>query len=172
MRANGPAIYTLAIRLSGNASDGADLAQDTFLTAWKHWGDFRGDSAAGTWFYRICLNLWKNRVRYEKRRSFWRHFSLDGAGDSEDEERVLQFPDGAPPIDAPLERSERQQQVQEALNRLDPEDREMIVLREMEERSYEDIAALLQCPIGTVKSRLARARTRLTRAFHAGKGVR
>jgi len=83
MRENGPLIYTLAVRLTGNSADGQDLAQETFVKAYENFSQFRGESEAGTWLYRICVNLWKNRVRYEKRRFFWRHFSLGSRdGDS------------------------------------------------------------------------------------------
>src|SRR4051812_33677809 len=78
MRRTGPRIYTLAIRLAGgNQADGQDLAQETYVKAFEHWSDFRGEADVFTWLYRICLNCWKNRVRHEKRRAFWRHFSLD-----------------------------------------------------------------------------------------------
>ena len=59
MRANGPKIYTLAVRLTGNVSDGQDLAQETFVKAYEHWDHFRGEADAGTWLYRICVNGWK-----------------------------------------------------------------------------------------------------------------
>jgi RNA polymerase sigma-70 factor, ECF subfamily len=160
LRDYGPRIYTLAVRLTGNAADGQDLAQETFVKAYKNLNRFRGESDFGTWVYRICVNLWKNRVKYEKRRFFFRHFSLDSRGDPADP-APLDLPAQDPPMDKSLETQERQRIVQDALQRLDPEDRAVLVLRDMEDRSYEDIADLLGVPLGTVKSRLARSREKL-----------
>ena len=160
MRANGPKIYTLAVRLAGNLSDGQDLAQETFIKAYASWGRFRGESEVSTWLYRICVNQWKNRVRYEKRRMFWKHFSLD-AHPEDGDAPVREMPSGEPGPDQPLERREQLAALHRALSRLKPDDRAILVLYEMEERSYENIAGLLDVPIGTVRSRLARSRDKL-----------
>ena len=159
MRREGPRIYALAVRLTGNVADGQDLAADTFVRAYRAFGSFRGEAAFGTWVYRICLNLWKNQLRARKRRCFWSHFSL-GARDD----------DGAAPMDPPspeptpeksVDADERRRRIQEALDRLSPEDRSIVLLRETENSPYEDIAVHLGLPLGTVKSRLARARWKL-----------
>lgn len=160
MRREGPRIYTLAVRLTGNLADGQDLAAETFVKAFRAFGSFRGEAAFGTWAYRICLNLWKNRVRYEKRRSFWKHVGL-GPRDGEDEAPPVDPPAPDAPPDRALEQAERRRILEAALDRLDPEDRALLLLRETEEKSYEDIASLLDVPLGTVKSRLARAREKL-----------
>jgi len=165
MRANGPKIYTLAIRLSGNLADGQDLAQEAFVKAYEHWEKFRGESDVGTWLYRICVNCWKNRVRYERRRAFWKHFSIDAVGEVDDKPvRELPAPDA--PLDQSLEDRERQAAAQAALAALKPDDRAILVMREMEDRSYEEISELLDIPIGTVRSRLARAREKLIDQFN------
>jgi len=159
MRENGPRIYSLAVRLSGNLADGQDLAQETFLKAYKNWGNFRGDADLSTWLYRICLNAWKNRVRYEKRRSFWRHFSLDAKSEEDEQPRELASSDA--PLDHRLESMDRGEQLHAALAELEPEERAIVVLRDMEDKPYEEIARELHLPLGTVKSRLARSRERL-----------
>jgi RNA polymerase sigma-70 factor (ECF subfamily) len=164
MRANGPRIYTLSVRLAGNLTDGEDLAQETFVKAYEHWGSFRGEADAATWLYRICVNQWKNRVRYERRRAFWKHFSLDARREEEDEP-VHELPAPDPPLDAPLEKQQERLALHAALGQLNAEERAILVLREMEDKSYEEIAALLSVPIGTVRSRLARAREKLTQEF-------
>jgi RNA polymerase sigma-70 factor (ECF subfamily) len=164
MRANGPKIYTLAVRLAGNAADGQDIAQDTFVKAYAHWEKFRGDADVGTWLYRICVNCWKNRVRYERRRAFWKHFSLDDRSES-DENPIHELPSPEAPMDQSLEIRERQASVQAALAKLKPEDRALLVMREMDDKSYEEIAGFLEVPIGTVRSRLARAREKLVDIF-------
>jgi RNA polymerase sigma-70 factor, ECF subfamily len=164
MRENGPMIYTLAIRLTGNPSDGQDLAQETFIKAYKNFKSFRGDSAVGTWLYRICVNVWKNRVRYEKRRFFWRHFSFQG------NHKDAPLPEPAandPPLESNLEGSDLQETVQKALAQLDSEERAILVMRDMDDKSYEEISELLEIPMGTVKSRLARSRERLRQIVSA-----
>jgi RNA polymerase sigma-70 factor (ECF subfamily) len=159
MRHTGPMIYTLAARLAGNTADGQDLAQETFVKAYEHWERFRGESDPGTWLYRICVNLWKNRVRYEKRRFFWRHFSIDGSGS--EEEPLREIPAAEPPAGTQVEHHDLHIQVQEALATLSPQDRALLVMCDMDDKSYEEIAELLEVPLGTVKSRIARSRERL-----------
>ncbi len=160
MRANGERIYTLAVRLTGRLSDGQDLAQETFVAAWEHWGRFRGEADASTWLYRICVNRWKNRVRYEKRRSFWKHFSLDGFF-ADDEQTPGELPGTDAPAGKALEDSQREGILQEAMLELEPQERAILVLRDIEDRPYEEIAAALELALGTVKSRLARSREKL-----------
>jgi RNA polymerase sigma-70 factor (ECF subfamily) len=157
-RQNGAKIHALAVRLCGNATDGEDLAQETFLTAYRRIGQFRGEAEFGSWVYRICVNLWKNRVRYEKRRSFWKHVSIFGGDKGEDDPAPLQIPDPKDVTEAPAEADERRRLVREAMAKLDPHERAALVLREVEDKSYEEIADLLDLPLGTVKSRIARAR--------------
>lgn len=154
-------VYNLALRLTGNASDAEDLAQDALIRALKALPGFRGESAASTWVYRITVNTWKNRVRSEKRRGFWKTVSLGvfGGGDEEDEVREPAADDA--PLDAGLETAEAGELVQKALLELDEESRIVIVLRDIEDKPYEEIAQALEVPVGTVKSRLSRARAAL-----------
>jgi RNA polymerase sigma-70 factor, ECF subfamily len=159
MREAGPRVYTLSLRLTGNMADGQDLAAETFVRAYKSFASFRGDASFGTWTYRICLNLWKNRVRAEKRRSFWKHFSLSPRDDEDFPPLDPPAPDK--PLDARLTDLERRRTVEEALGRLDPEERAVVWLRETEEKSYDEISDALGIAVGTVKSRLFRARERL-----------
>jgi RNA polymerase sigma-70 factor (ECF subfamily) len=160
MRRDGAKIYNLALKLSGNIVDGQDLAQETFIKAYEHFSDFRGEAEINTWAYRICVNLWKNRLRSQKRRFFWRHISLSGNAEGDDKP-VFELPDPKLATDRPLEDAERHSLVRDALGRLEKEDRTILVLRDMEDKSYEDIASFLELPLGTVKSRLARARDKL-----------
>lgn len=160
-RQHGARIHALSVRLCGNPIDGEDLAQETFITAYRRIDQFRGEADFGSWAYRICVNLWKNRVRYEKRRSFWKHISLFGGKAEEEDPRPLEIADPKDRTDAPAEIAERQRVVQEAMAGLDPHERAALTLREMEDKSYEEIADLLDLPLGTVKSRIARARATL-----------
>jgi RNA polymerase sigma-70 factor (ECF subfamily) len=75
-RAAAPAVYSLAYRLTGNKADADDLAQEALVNAWRHLGSFESQCSFGSWVYRITVNLWKNKVKYEKRRFFYRHVSL------------------------------------------------------------------------------------------------
>ncbi|MBI4678336.1 MAG: sigma-70 family RNA polymerase sigma factor [Elusimicrobia bacterium] len=159
---NAALVYNLSLRLVGNPADAEDLAQDALLRALKALPGFRGESSLSTWVYRITVNTWKNRVRSEKRRGFWRTVSLNlFTGEEADEEPAFKAPD--PPLDAGLEAGERETMIQEALAELDEDDRAVIVLRDIEDKPYREIAAVLRVPEGTVKSRLSRAREALRR---------
>ena len=153
-------VYNLALRLVGNASDAEDLAQDALIRALKALPNFRGESSLSTWVYRITVNTWKNRVRSEKRRGLWKMLPLSlFTGEDKDEEP--NFKDDSKPLDADLETDEKGAMVQKALMDLDEESRAVVVLREIEGQSYQEIAAALEIPEGTVKSRLSRARESL-----------
>lgn len=156
-------VYNLALRLTGNPSDAEDLAQDSLLRCLKALPGFRGDSAPTSWAYRVAMNTWKNRVRAEKRRGFWKTLPLAALfGGSEDEESATAEP-AAPdaPLDAGLGSAEVGEAVQAALLTLDEESRAVVVLREIEGMAYDEIAKTLSLPEGTVKSRLFRARAAL-----------
>lgn len=153
-------VYNLSLRLTGNASDAEDLAQDALLRCLKALSGFRGESAASTWAYRITVNTWKNRVRSEKRRGFWRTVSL-GFFDEDGREETRDFAADEPAMDAGLETEEAGELVQKALMELDEESRAVVVLRDIQEQPYEEIAKALDLPLGTVKSRLSRARAAL-----------
>lgn len=162
---NAALVYNLSLRLVGNPTEAEDLAQDSLLRALKALPDFRGDSSPSTWVYRITVNTWKNRVRSQKRRGFWKTVSLNlFAGEDENEEPQIRAFD--PPLDAVLQTSEKEAVVQKALLELDHETRAILVLREIEGQSYKEISAALEIPEGTVKSRLSRARDDLRVKLH------
>jgi RNA polymerase sigma-70 factor (ECF subfamily) len=154
-------VYNLAYRLTGNRADAEDLAQDALLRAVRALPGFRGDSLASTWAYRITVNAWKNRVRSEKRRKFWKTVTLGLIPGDDEDDRTIDAPANEPPLDAGLEKSERSAAVQKALMSLDDDDRAIVVLREIEDRSYDEIGQALGLAQGTVKSRLFRARAKL-----------
>lgn len=159
---NAELVFNLALRLTGNRADAEDLAQDALIRALRALKGFRGDSQVSTWAYRITVNTWKNRVRSEKRRAFWKTVTLGFYGkdeDGEDEFRDLKADE--PALDAGLETEEKAGQVQKALLQLEEDDRAIVVLRELQEKSYDEIGAILGLPQGTVKSRLFRARAKL-----------
>lgn len=152
-------IYGLCLRLTGNPTDAQDLAQDAFIRLYRALPGFRGQSAFTTWFYRIVANLWSNEVR---KRSRQRTVPLDAplqAGDG-DMQRALADAGVADP-DESLAKKEEREMVWRAINSLSQEHRAVLVLREMYDMSYEEIARSLECSEGTVKSRLYRARKSL-----------
>ena len=155
-------VYNLALRLLGNPSDAEDLAQDALLRALRALPKFRGDCKVSTWVYRITINTWNNRVRSETRRGLWKLLPLDflfSRDGEEDAGREPPAPDA--PLDSGIETSESGALVQKALLELDFESRAVVVLRELQGQSYQEIAVALDIPEGTVKSRLSRAREAL-----------
>jgi len=160
-------VYNLALRLTGNPADAEDLAQDALIRALKALPGFRGESAASTWIFRIVVNTWKNRVRSEKRRRLWLMLPLERFFGLDEEEPREAIAADDPPLDAALQSSETEAQVQKALLALDPESRAVVVLRELEGLPYESIAQTLGLPEGTVKSRLSRARAALRERLQA-----
>lgn len=158
----GEMVYNLALRLTGNPVDAQDLAQDALVRAVRGLDKFRGESDPGTWVYRIAVNTWKNRVRSEKRRFQWKRVSLEAASpDGEEAGGAGDLPGRDPPLDRSMEQDEAKQAVEAALGQMDPEDQAILVLRDLDDRSYEEIASAMELPLGTVKSRLSRAREAL-----------
>lgn len=154
IRRFGPTVYNLALRLTGNDADAADLAQDSLIKALKGLPGFRGGNP-GVWVYRITVNAWKNWLRAKAARRVLRFFSADGEGI---ETEPSSAPSTAPGPEALAAAADEKARIEKALNRLTAEERAVLVLRELDGRSYDDIAETLDIPLGTVKSRLARAR--------------
>ncbi|HVE14766.1 MAG TPA: sigma-70 family RNA polymerase sigma factor [Elusimicrobiota bacterium] len=153
-------VYTLALRLAGNPADAWDLAQDAMLKALKGLPAFRGDAALDTWLFRITVNAWKNRNASASWRWWERRVSLDPLGEEGSVPKLAEpGPEGA------LEADESRRALEAALAALAPEDRAALVLRELENKSYQEIVEILGIPMGTVKSRLHRARLELARAL-------
>jgi RNA polymerase sigma-70 factor (ECF subfamily) len=155
-------LYTVLVRIVGDREEARELAQETYLKAFGSLSAFRGDSAPYTWLYRIAVNLAIARLRKVRRQ---RVFSLDqpsgvaATGGKVSAGREPADPGGTP-ADALLA-AEQARQVVVALGRLDSEYRTVLVLRDVDQLDYREIADVLQLPIGTVKSRLFRARLAL-----------
>lgn len=152
-------VYGLSLRLTGNHDDAQDLAQEAFIRLYKSLHSFRGQSAFSTWFYRIIANLWSNELR---KRTKQRTVSLDTPVLTNDGQ--LQRSVASEVADGPedlLSEKEDRETVWQAINSLSEEHRNVIILREIYDLSYEEIANALDCSEGTVKSRLNRARKNL-----------
>jgi RNA polymerase sigma-70 factor (ECF subfamily) len=154
-------VLNTAYRLMGNYEEALDLTQEVFLNCFRKIGSFKGDSALSTWLYRITVNTAKNRWKYQQSRGMNKMHSLDAPMNSEDEERVKQVPDVQPTPRKVASDREAMSFMESQIQRLNGEHREVLVLRYLEELSYEDIAEILRISLGTVKSRIHRARNEL-----------
>ncbi len=147
-------VYSLAYKLTGSAEDAKDASQDAFLRAYQNLGSFRGDSRVSVWLYRLTYNASMDIIKRSRRGTL-----VPMPTDEEGAE--LDVPDTAPRPDEVYERREELEAVREAIGELDPDKREILIMREYRDMSYADIASALKLEEGTVKSRLARARMAL-----------
>lgn len=157
-------VYRLLFRMLGNAAEAEDVAQEVFVSVFKSIENFRGDSALATWLYRIAANHGKNRIKYLGRRAHAARTPLD-EGDDHDAPGILDSRPVQP--DQVVESRESERHLQEAFADLDEEQRLLVTLRDIENMSYEEIRQMTGHPIGTVKSKLHRARLVLHERFKA-----
>jgi RNA polymerase sigma-70 factor, ECF subfamily len=152
-------VFNLAYNLTaGNRPDSDDLTQMTFVRAFQAVKRFEGRSEFRTWLHRITVNLWKNMVRSQKRRKYFQHQSINEDPSDESTGRPLELEEnGLGPLEK-VQQLETSQIVRKAIGKLPPDEREVTILRDIEGYSYEEIAGFCSIPLGTVKSRLARAR--------------
>ena len=164
VRERSPDIYALLYRLTEDAEEARDLTQETFLQAFRAVAHFRGDADLRTWLYRIAVNQARNRWRWWRRRRKNVTVSLDATDEQHEQPLAAQLADeqSVNPEQATLAR-ERERLLTQALRSLSRVYREVVVLRDVEGLSYEEVAATLAISIGTVKSRLSRGRTELRR---------
>ena len=156
-------IFNLVYRMLGDYDEAAEISQEVFLSAYRAIGNFRGDANFSTWLYRIALNHATTRRKSLNTR----------------QQRIVPIENTEPASDPhpgpaeTMEKKEIRQRVQQALNRLDPEDAAVILLRDLQDVPYEEVARVLEIPVGTVKSRLHRARqalkSELASYFYAGR---
>ena len=156
-------VYTLCLRWIGSPTVAEEVAQDVFLALFRALPGFRGESKLSTFVFRIAVNHCKNRRVYARRRHESAHDALEP--DPDRAHAPPQLSDGSPDAEAGVFRSEAGRLVQEALGLLDESTRQIILLRDVEDLPYEDIAEILDLPRGTVKSRLHRARAELARTL-------
>lgn len=151
-------VFNLTYRMLGNRSEAEDVAQEVFITVFKTIDSFREEAKFSTWLYRVAVNHCKNRIKYLSRRH-------DRAQDELDENAgsvVASGPAGPMPRpDRAVEGAQMERVLQEAIASLDEDHRVVVILREVEDLSIEEICEITGLPDGTVKSRLHRARLAL-----------
>jgi RNA polymerase sigma-70 factor (ECF subfamily) len=162
VQAYGRRVSALVLRMLGNRAEAEDLTQEVFVQVFKAIGTFRGDSKLSTWIYRIAVNLCKNRSKYLRVRH---------AGEQDELEAVAERVPLGQATKANVAQIERPDEamagkqveriVQNAILQIDPTFRECLILRDVEELSYEEIEQITGLPAGTVKSRIFRARAQL-----------
>lgn len=143
-------VYRLALRFTGNESDAEDLTQEIFLGVYRGLARFRGDSALGTWIYRVAMN---HCLEFRRKRK------LDQV--PLEEELMLASSDWRDDPSQSADRQELSARVEAAINSLSPVHRDVVVLHELQGLTYQEVAATLDVPVGTVKSRLSNAFRRL-----------
>jgi len=169
MRTYKDKVFALVLRMLNNRAEAEDLTQEVFITVFRSIDSFRGDARLSTWLYRVAVNHCKNRVKYLDRRGRKTSTEIDDAPDGE----VARGGPVTARVDRPDEATEGmelQDKIRVALAAIDGDHRELIVLRDLEGLSYEEIVQITGLPDGTVKSRLHRARAALRDALQRGIG--
>src|SRR5438552_5687713 len=159
-------VYNIAYRILGDPCEAADAVQETFMKIYKGIKNFRGESGLKTWIYKIAIAETLNRQRWWQR---WRRkvaLSLDEPISFREYSKSMELPDSRRGPEASFAARETEHAVQEALNTLKLDFRIVVVLRDIEGLSYEEIAETLRISIGTVKSRLWRGRLELKNKLH------
>jgi RNA polymerase sigma-70 factor (ECF subfamily) len=157
-------IYNTVYQVVRNEEDAADITQEAFVRAYRSLKNLRSDEAFTSWLFRIAINLSRNHLRS---RPHFRVDSLDEYATSEEEEQELQIPDTTHDPARMVESREMQNIVRRAVGSLSDAHREVITLHHLEGMRVDDIAVILHCSVGTVKSRLSRARDELKRKLRS-----
>jgi RNA polymerase sigma-70 factor (ECF subfamily) len=154
-------VFNLSYRMTSNWHEAEDLTQEVFLKVSRSLQSFRGHSALKTWIYRITVNMALNRIKYHKRRKANSHASLHARRTESSPSLEERLPDHTPSPDRMVGSVQINQRLQQALGKLVHDQRTVVILRDVQGLTYEEIAGALEIRIGTVKSRLARGRAAL-----------
>ena len=159
------ATFQVCSRMLGNKEDALDAVQETFLRVYRALNSFRGEAAFKTWLVGIALNVCRNKLSSSSERNRRVTASITQEDPENGEVSDVELKDHTPDPEAATLGHELRSALERALSNLAPEHREILVLREIQDMDYEELAAVLSCPIGTVKSRLCRARQALREAM-------
>lgn len=158
--------YQIAYGVLGSREDAEEVAQDVFIRIARALPGFRGDSEFSTWMYRIAINLARNKYRWNKSRGSQKNLSLDApieGLDNDNQNPGYDVPNPKPPPDDQASINELETNISAELEKLPDIYREALVMRNLDDMDYNQIADLLGCKLGTIKSRIARAREELRR---------
>jgi RNA polymerase sigma-70 factor (ECF subfamily) len=155
-------LFNLCYRMLGNYHEANDSAQEVFLKVYRSLKSFRFEAEFSTWLFRIAVNTCKNRLNSLEYRQKRQTVRIDNPGhSSEDPPRPLDIPDTRPSPGVQMERAERARLIQRAIDALPSEQKAVVTLRDIQGLSYEEMAEVTGLSLGTVKSRLSRARLEL-----------
>jgi RNA polymerase sigma-70 factor (ECF subfamily) len=154
-------MLNIAYRMIGSYEEACEIVQDSFVSAYKAIRDFEGKARFSTWLYTIVMNLSKNRLKQLKTQLYHEQVSIDDPVLTDDGNIKAESVSSEPSILEQLEKKEFQQKVQGCINSLDDEFKEVLILRDIQGFSYDDISKMLKIAEGTVKSRLFRSREAL-----------
>jgi RNA polymerase sigma-70 factor (ECF subfamily) len=158
-------IFHVAYRMLGDTAEASDVVQEIFLKVFRNIGGFKGEAALKTWVFRIAFSEILNRLRWWKRRHRFSTMSLDEPPNGHGMNAGHSVASPSPTPEEVLQSKEQEGAIQQALGRLTKDHRSIIVLRDIEGFSYNEIADVLGVSVGTVKSRLARARSDLKKSL-------
>lgn len=150
--------FNIAYRMLGNIEDAKDVSQDAFIKIFKSINSYKGDSSFSTWLYRIVTNTCIDELRKRNKRQI---LSYDIPIATEEGEVERNLPDPGPTPEDIVDRKESQRKIRDAINNLNEQHKAVIVLRDIKGFSYDQISEILECPEGTIKSRISRARSAL-----------
>lgn len=151
-------IYNIALRMTANQDDAEDMTQEIMIKIFRSLGSFKGNSKFSTWIYRVAVNTCLDELKKKKNK---KHLSLDAEISGDDGENQIEIKDDSPSPEKLAEQNELRDLVAAAVKLLSDEHRAVIVLRDIRGMSYSEIAGILGCSDGTVKSRISRARAQL-----------
>lgn len=151
-------IYSIAYRMAGNADDASDMTQEVMLKLYRNIKSFGGNSRFSTWVYRVATNTCLDELKKLRRHA---SFSIDSGVETDEGSITAEIEDTAPTPEQKAEQGELKELVAKALNKLGDEHKTVVVLRDIQGFSYDEIARILGCSEGTVKSRISRGRAKL-----------
>jgi len=154
-------MLNIAYRMIGSYEEACEIVQDSFVSAYKAIRDFEGRAKFSTWLYTIVMNLSRNRLKQLKTQIYYEQVSIDDPILTDDGNIKAESVSNEPSILEQLEKKEFQQKVQGCINSLDDEFKEVLILRDIQGFSYDEISEMLKIAEGTVKSRLFRSREAL-----------
>lgn len=154
-------VFNMALRMTGNYEDALDIVQEAFLKAFRNIKQFEGKALFSTWLYAITVNTVRSWLSKERGRTHREGISLDKEWEGKSGGARIQVPSKEPAVEEAFEKKDIQVRVQNAINSLDLEFREVIVLADIQGFSYREIGDMLSLPMGTVKSRVFRGREKL-----------